>query len=51
MYWLFLCGDSTARFIAASSALRSQIVQIAQLFYVGGRRAEILCNIANALPN
>jgi hypothetical protein len=44
-------GDRTTRFIATSSALRPQIVQIAQLFYVGSRRAEILRNIANVLPN
>jgi hypothetical protein len=44
-------SDMTTRFIAASSALRPQMVQIAQLFYIGWRRAEILCIIANVLPN
>jgi hypothetical protein len=46
-------GDRTTRFIAASATLRPQIVQIAQLklFYAGGRRAEILRNIADVLPN
>jgi hypothetical protein len=44
-------GDRTTRFIAASATLRPQIVQIAQLFYAGGRRAEILRNTADVLPN
>jgi hypothetical protein len=44
-------GDMTTRFIAASSALRPQIVQIAQSFYAGGGRAAMLCNIAKVLPN
>jgi tetratricopeptide (TPR) repeat protein len=44
-------SDMTTPFIASSSALRPQIVQIAQSLYSGGDRAAILCNIANALPN
>jgi hypothetical protein len=41
----------TTRFIMASSALRAQIVQIAQSFYAGDGLAAMLCNIAKLLPN
>jgi tetratricopeptide (TPR) repeat protein len=44
-------GDMTTRFIAASPALRPQIVQIVQTFYAGSARAAMLCDIAKVMPN
>jgi len=43
-------GDTTARLIGASAALRPQVAEAAEMIHDRLRRAEALCVIARALP-